>query len=241
MNGLRRILVLVLITLESVLASTAQTVVKTDQRKVENAEPIIVSVDATGRFKLGEKSLIASRLGGALKAALAERIPSERVIYIKAATKVTFSQIVKLLKAGRAIKHGTFGLIVDDKEGDRITGAVITKIILETGRAKPKPNPLYLGLGLQRNGRLSLNGEPHTASSLTTRLQGFFKARPENGVYVEGTQDVERTVFLVPSPATTFGAITQAARTVKQAGATPIGIEIDGPRPIVIEMTQIVQ
>ncbi len=241
MNRSRRIHVLLLIVLASVLATTAQTLVMTDPRnskkKLENAGPVIVSINANGGFKLGEKSMTLYRLRRALDAAMDERIPPERIIYVKAAAKVPFSGLVRLLRIGRTIGQDSFGLIPDEK--DDVTEAILTKISLEKPRRYLKPNPLTLILSIRKNGQAALNGEAQTPSSLTKLLEQIFKEREVNGAYREGTNEVERTVFLAPSVTTTFEALLQAARLVKNAGADPIGIQIDKPQPMVIEITQI--
>lgn len=233
---------LVLIILGTVLGVAAQVVVSVDQRgpkqKLLNPEPIVVSVDSKGRFKLGDKPMTLSRLGRALDVAIDERTPPDRVVYITAGPTVPFSQIVKVLKLGRTIEQDSFGLMLHDGGENDPANAVIAKIILEKPSPKdaPPPNPLYLGLGFQNNGKVKLNGEPHTLASATSQLRKIFKDREDNGVYVEGTNEVEKAVFLTPSPTTTFSVIVQTALAVREAGAEPIGIEIDAPRPLIISV-----
>ena len=234
MKSSPRIHFLILIICACVLGSTAQGV-GTGQGGRKGPGPIVVSVDAGGRFKLGNRAVTLSRLGSSLSAALDARTPADRIIWVKAAPNVPFSQIIKLLKLGRTIKEDSFGLIPDT---ENVAGAVITKIALDS-RDDSKPNPLYLGLTFKKNGRMSLNGEPHTPLSLTTKLREIFKSRADNGVFREGTNEVERSIFLVPSRTTTYGAIIKAARLAKGAGAEPIGIEIDGPRPMVTRINTI--
>ncbi len=245
MDLLKRISVLALIVCGVPTIFVARTLSSPDGRRsrprVEKAEPIVVSVDAKGRFKFGDKAITLNRLGRVLDAAMDERNPSERIVYLKAGSRVSFSQVVKVLKLGRTVHFDTFGLILAEKDASDIVGAVITKINSESPSQDIKPNPLYLGIAFRKDGKLSLNGESHTTASLTKRLSDIFAERTENGIFDERTNEVVKSVFLVPSVTTTFGAIVQAARVIRDAGAEPVGIEIDGPRLLVVEMTRIGQ
>jgi biopolymer transport protein ExbD len=222
---------LILIALGTVSAAQAQP-----KQKLEDAKPVVVSVDANGRFKLGERSMTSIQLGRALKTAMAKRTPDDRIIYINAGETVAFSPVSKLLKLGRSIGQDRFGLMLDDGNGDDTSNAVITKIPGPPSRVV-KPNPLYLALAFQKDGGLTLNGEAHSAGSLQNQLQDIFKDRADNGVFVEGTNEIDKTVFLVPSATTKFGTLVQTARMVRDAGAEPIGIEIEGPRPPLVLKT----
>ena len=168
-----------------------------------------------------------TRLGRALDAAIDERTPPDRVIYIAAGPTVPFSEIVKVLKLGRTIEQDSFGLMLDDGSKNDPANAVAAKIILEkpAPRDTPHPNPLYLAVGFQKSGGVKLNGQSHTLKSLTTQLRKIFKDREDNGVYAEGTNEVEKTVFLTPALTTAFRVIVQTALALKEAGAEPIGIE----------------
>lgn len=243
MTILNRISVLALIVCGTVSISVALGPTSLDERrsepKVENAEPIVVAVDAKGRFKLGDKSITLIRLRRALGAAMGERIPGERIVYLKAGSKVSFSQVLKVLKLGRTLDFDTFGLILAEKDASDTAGAVLTRIFFERPGAVIKPNPLFLAVMFKKNGELLLNGESNTALSLTNQLLDIFEERVENGVYAEGTNEVEKSVFLLPSATTTFGSIVHAARVLQAAGAAPIRIDIDGPRPMVVEITNI--
>ncbi len=236
MKSSRRILVLILIICARVMGAAAQGGISVERGNLTaKGAPIIVSIDAQGRLRLGKTAITRSRLQRKLDADLAGRIPPERIIYIKAGAKVPFSQLVKVLKLGREVKQDTFGLLA---AGQDVTAAVMTKIVLDepSDRDDSKPNPLTLVLAFKKIGGLSLNGESHTPLSLTTRLREIFKARADNGVFREGSNEVERTVFLKPSAATTFGAIVQAARLTRDAGAEPIGIQIDKPQQLIMQV-----
>ena len=96
----------------------------------------------------------------------------------------------------------------------------------------PKPNPLTLVVGINNaDKKITLNNEPagdvSNASDLTARLTAIFKDRETNGVLREGTNEVEKTVFIKSPRSTKYGEVVRVIDAVKQAGAQPIGLQID--------------
>jgi len=64
-----------------------------------------------------------------------------------------------------------------------------------------KPNPLTLVITIDKNTKkVRLNnddaGDVSDASALTDRLKAIFTQREQNGVFREGTNEVEKTVFI---------------------------------------------
>ncbi len=95
-----------------------------------------------------------------------------------------------------------------------------------------KPNPLTLVVSVNKSDRkVTLNKEPagdlSDMSSLTTQLAQIFKERENNGVFREGTNEVEKTVFIKSPRSVKYGEVVSVIDAVKQAGAQPIGLQID--------------
>src|SRR3982751_828762 len=64
-----------------------------------------------------------------------------------------------------------------------------------------KPNPLTLVVAIDKETRkITLNNEPFgdvsDTEKLTSRLREIFKDRENNGVFREGSNEVEKTIFL---------------------------------------------
>jgi len=96
----------------------------------------------------------------------------------------------------------------------------------------PKPNPLTLVVGVNKGDmKVTLNNEPagdvSDASALTNQLSQIFKDRENNGVFREGTNEVEKTVFLKSPRSVKYGDVVKIIDAVKLAGAQPIGLQID--------------
>ncbi len=95
-----------------------------------------------------------------------------------------------------------------------------------------KPNPLTLVVAINKDNRvITLNNEPagsvDDASALTGTLGEIFKARENNGVFREGTNEVEKTIFIKSPTSVRYGDVVKVIDAAKMAGAQPIGLQID--------------
>ena len=64
-------------------------------------------------------------------------------------------------------------------------------------------------------------------TQLKNFLKDIFKERLENGVFRVGTNEVETTVFIEVPLSTNFVDVIKIAQALREAGATPIGLQID--------------
>ncbi len=95
-----------------------------------------------------------------------------------------------------------------------------------------KPNPLTLVVAINRETKqVTLNneaaGDVSDASALTGKLEEIFKARENNGVFREGTNEVERTIFIKSPTSVRYGDVVKVIDAAKLAKASPIGLQID--------------
>jgi len=95
-----------------------------------------------------------------------------------------------------------------------------------------KPNPLTLVVAINNaDKKVTLNKEPagdvSDASLLTERLSAIFKEREAQGAFREGTNEVEKTVFIKSARSAKYGEVVRVLDAVKQANAQPIGLQID--------------
>ncbi len=95
-----------------------------------------------------------------------------------------------------------------------------------------KPNPLTLVVAVNKSDlKLALNredmGDVTNPEALTTKLKETFDSRDANGVFREGTNEVEKTVFIKSPRSVRYGDVVKVIDAVKQAGAQPIGLQID--------------
>jgi biopolymer transport protein ExbD len=102
----------------------------------------------------------------------------------------------------------------------------------EDQQVNPKPNPLVLVVAINKSDRkVTLNnegmGDVSDASALTTKLTQVFKEREAGGVFREGTNEVEKTLFIKSPRSVKYGDVVRVIDAAKQAGAQPIGLQID--------------
>ena len=95
-----------------------------------------------------------------------------------------------------------------------------------------KPNPLTLVVAINRNNRtLTLNNEPAGSvdepDALINNLKSVFSQREQNDVRREGTNEIEKTLFIKSPTSIKYGDVARVIDAVKEAGAQPIGLQID--------------
>lgn len=95
-----------------------------------------------------------------------------------------------------------------------------------------KPNPLTLVVSINKNDlKIRLNnedmGDVSNTETLTNRLNQVFKDRTDQNVVREGTNEIEKTVFIKAPKGVRYGDVIKVIDGVKQAGAQPVGLQID--------------
>ena len=95
-----------------------------------------------------------------------------------------------------------------------------------------KPNPLTLVVTINRNNRsILLNNEPAGSvdepDALVNTLKNIFQQREQNDVRREGTNEIEKTIFIKSPTSIKYGDVARVIDSVKLAGAQPIGLQID--------------
>lgn len=102
----------------------------------------------------------------------------------------------------------------------------------EDKQAPPKPNPLTLVVTVDKTTLgIKLNNEEmgnvSDTTELQTRLTQVFDQRKNEGVLREGTNEVEKTIFIKAPRSIKYGDVVKIIDAVKVAGAQPIGLQID--------------
>ncbi len=100
----------------------------------------------------------------------------------------------------------------------------------DTTVAKPNPNTLVVAIN-KADMKITLNNEPFGDASntepLTEQLTKIFKDRETNGVLRDGTNEVEKTIFIKSPRSIKYGDVVKVIDAAKTAGAQPIGLQID--------------
>lgn len=99
-------------------------------------------------------------------------------------------------------------------------------------QANVKPNPLTLVVAISKETKgITLNNEPFgdvtDTEKLGNRLKEIFKDRENNGVFREGTNEVEKTIFIKSPKSVRYGDVVKVIDAAKAAGASPVGLQVD--------------
>ena len=95
-----------------------------------------------------------------------------------------------------------------------------------------KPNPLTLVIAINKDTKaITLNqdtfGDVSDTDKLNNKLKQVFKDREAQGVFREGTNEIEKTVFIKSPKSVRYGDVVRVIDAAKEAGASPIGLQID--------------
>lgn len=123
-------------------------------------------------------------------------------------------------------------MVISPLKPARFEAKVPAEPKVEQQQVEVKPNPLTLVVAINKDTKgVTLNnanaGDVSDASSLTAQLQEIFKQRENNGVFREGTNEVEKTIFIKSPKSVRYGDVVKVIDAAKQAGAQPIGLQID--------------
>jgi len=108
-----------------------------------------------------------------------------------------------------------------------------------TNKAEAAPDTLVITL--DSDSTLRLNNERNLGTiqepaKLIERLSTIFAARAENGAFREGAEfrtdlpeaeKIQKTVFIKAPRSIDYGSVVKVIDAVKQAGASPISLQID--------------
>lgn len=147
-------------------------------------------------------------------------------ILVDADPDLDFKTIVRTIKTLRVSKAVEVQLLIPD--GPRLLVPTGPKFDV---KSDVKPNPLTLVTALTKGNRITLNNEHfgnlNDLSVFKEKLKKIFKAREKNGVVREGTNDIEKTVYLKIPLSAKFADLIKISRALQNAGADPIGLQVD--------------
>ncbi len=221
-----------------------------DDYDIERESSMILTLTSDNKLYLKQKNdvpdkperaeIIITReeLPEKLESSMRDKTPDKRIVYLKADVNASYENVLQLFDSIRKADVDKVGLVVVG-EKDGADPYQINPLRFEVRFPPPiivanevlKPNPLTLVAMLQKDGKLTLNNEEMGMISDTKKLENMlanvFKERENNGVFREGTNEIEKTVFLRASKTSKYGDFIKLVEAVKTANAFPIGIQFD--------------
>ncbi len=219
-------------------------------RDIEKETSVILTLTSDNKLYSEQKQIVSEKvertetvitkeeLPEKLKSLMRDKTPDRRIVYFKADVNASYENVLQIFDLIRKVEVSKVGLLAvgEKKESNPYQ---LYNVCLAVELEKPKdeekiilrPNPLLLVAMLKKDGKLALNledlGMISDPTKLENRLIEVFKEREENGVFREGTNEIEKTVFLMVSKISNYGDFIKLVEAVKGARAEPIGIKID--------------
>ena len=157
-----------------------------------------------------------------------------RLFILNRARNTPFSFIAEAARSGREIEVDDVILTLDNYEGLTTDKLKISLEEPERTKKKIKAYPLMLTAAISPDGKLELNSKPQTPESIAKVISQTFETRKKKRIFIQGSDEVEKTVFVYARPNTKFGDVLNLIKEIEKTGAYPIGLDVDDYYPKVI-------
>lgn len=230
--------------------NTRETAVKADELPQISDFAYVISIDNVGNstFKIqGDEAvdiLSVGQVGDYFKKFHSLQSPAKPsssnrnlnpVVVIRANPGTGMEQVLNVILAARVSYNSRVKVDVGES-----TFLFVPRKMDARQQANIRPNPLMLVVAMNEDQGLTLNNESYgdlaDTFSLRKKVGEIFKARVENGVIREGTNDVEMTVFVKLPLSAGFGDLIKISRVLRIAGADRIGLQVDDLPDMVIDV-----
>ena len=154
---------------------------------------------------------------------------NKSTVTVRADPSLRFDIVVKVLRSVRQALNACFN--VEASTSSYNPYVYIYPEPKEKSNLTAYPNPLLLIVHLDKNSDITLNNEKMGSLSDTSVIRNFlrqiFIEREKNGVLRAYSNDVEKTVRVKAEHSATFGDVIKIVDALKEAGASPVGLQID--------------
>ena len=182
---------------------------------------------------LGSEKIAAGKVTEKVNRLMEARPLNQEIVYILVGSGKSYADVADFMRLARRAQVSDFGFLVTEEAERDVATAIGVKVAsaAEENRKSSgsKPNPLALIVELGADRRVSLNSKAMLLENLGDILSRAFSERKQSGVFRAGTDQVETAVFIKAAPEAKFSEVVKVIRTVKNAGAYPIGLDIDWP------------
>jgi biopolymer transport protein ExbD len=122
-------------------------------------------------------------------------------------------------------------MVISPSKPTRFEAKVPAEPKPQENQAILKSNPNALIVFVSKDLKVRLNrdnmGSVADLNPLIQKLREVFNFREANGIFREGTNEVEKTVFIKAPRSIRYGDVAKVIDAVKTAGAQPVGLQID--------------
>ncbi len=195
------------------------------------------------KIEIKENIITKEELPAKLKKFSEAMSPDKQIVYLKSDVNASYENVLQIFDIIRKSEISKIGLVgYGEKNADdpyqlryRIFEVKLPALPDKNNIIRPNPNTLIAIL--ETDGKLKLNQENlgmiSDSAKLVKMLTSIFKDRENNGVLIEGTNEVEKTVFIRVTKSGKYGDLIKLVEAVKLSGAQPIGIQFEDDIQIV--------
>lgn len=197
----------------------------------------LVTLPNENEIWFGKGPRLREELGDAVRKCAENLTPDKRIVYVKSDVFIDYGKVIQVIDIVRKQDIDKIGFVVSptDKIND-IQNVLEVKIPAEpkdedlSKPLKPNPNTLVVFIG-KGNGKLRLNqddiGDVSNTEPLTAKLMEIFKMRESLGILREGSNEVEKTVFIKAPKSVKYAEVVKVIDALKASSAYPVGLQID--------------
>jgi biopolymer transport protein ExbD len=153
--------------------------------------------------------------------------PLDPIVIIKADSSLKYGAVINVIQASRI----SFTQKIKVETARDFYAIVPQKPDKSKSISQSRPNPLTLVVKLDENKNLTLNNEEQGSLNDTSQikkiLQEIFKEREDNGVFREGTNVIEKTIYIKAPLSVEFFDVIKIANALRDAGTDSIGLQVD--------------
>lgn len=146
------------------------------------------------------------------------------IVIIKADRSLNFGEVVKVIQSLRGFSAQKTKVQIAENLYVAVPPQIDENVVL-------KPNPNFLLVTLGKDSKIRLNqdemGDFENTSPLREKLKEIFTYREQNGILREGTNEIERTVFVKVPLSVKFSDVVRLIQSIAATGASPIGLQVD--------------
>lgn len=204
------------------------------------------SRDVGDRVERTETVINTQELPAKIEQSMEGKTPDRRIVYLKCDVNASYENVLQILDIIRKADVDKVGLVVvGEKDADDPfqIAPVMFDVRLQERTDKAvmlRPNPLMLVAMLDKDGKLRLNNEDFgvvlAPDRLVVRLREIFKMREYNGAFREGTNEIEKSIYLKADKSNKYGDFIKLVEAVKGSEAEPIVIQIDDIKPAEVQV-----
>jgi biopolymer transport protein ExbD len=190
--------------------------------------PIVARLLSGNEIILAEEKVTPEQFVKKLDALMDATTIDNRTLHIAGEANIPYERAIQLMKLGRQIQIDDYNLqVLTNNKYTDFSESLDVKIPLASFDKNIKPSPTMLLVTLSKDGKITMNSDPETSKTLTVKLKQIFKQRRQKRIFIQGSQEVEKTVFIKANLSAKLGDVVKVIETVKKAGAFPIGLQID--------------